>query len=120
MHRASGRCAETPFEDLMRIGPGYSVERVKTQPEATAEQIPDAVEVEDALHQLGVFRDRINHLKSHWAKRRWTEFVERDRSRVSSFVAADVLGVMEGGLGDLFGRRATVRNVVFNAEIAMR
>jgi hypothetical protein len=46
-------------------GPETALHAVEAHREAAAEQLADGVEVEQALHQLGVVGDRVDHLHLH-------------------------------------------------------
>ena len=52
--RGAVRRAQPVFEDFLGVGAGHRMHGVEAHAEAAGEHLPDRVEVEQALHQLGV------------------------------------------------------------------
>ncbi len=80
----------------------------------------DRLEIEQALHQLGVVLHRVDHLDRHAAGLDRANAREVDVADIGDLVFADLLGVGEDGVGDLFRRRAAIADIVFYAEILVR
>ena len=68
-HRTLRR-VESTLQECPGIRSGHRVHGVEAHPKARGEQCPDCIEVEKALHQIGVDRDRIDHFYRHVAHRR--------------------------------------------------
>ena len=93
---------------------------VEAHAEAALEHRADRVEVEQALHQLGIVRDRVDHLDRHAAGLHRADLVDVDRVDVGDLVLADLLRALEDRVGHLFRRRAAILGIVLDAEILVR
>ena len=113
-------CAQRLLEDRARVGAGDRRHAVEADAKAALEQRPDAREVEQAGHQLAIVRDRVDDLDHGRAEPALALPVERDVGRVEGPVLPDLPRALIDRLGHLLGRRAAVRAVVLDAEVAVR
>ncbi len=121
VHHRAGRCAEALLQDLPRVGPGHRVHGVEAHLQrARCQLVADQREVEQAFHERGVVRDRVDHLDVHAAEPSGTDQVQVDGDGVQHVAAVDLLCAGIDRLGHLLRGRATVRNVVLDAEVLVR
>ena len=104
----------------MRIGAGHRVHRVKAHAKARGEQAADRIEIEQRLHQRGIFDDGIDDIDRRALDLGRADRIEIDVGRIGDFVMVDGLGAREDRVGDFFGGRAAIADIVFDAEIAVR
>ncbi len=116
---ALGR-AEHAFENGMGIGAGNGMHGIERHAEATGEQGADGVKIKQRLHQRGVVFDRVDHLDHHVADHLRANRIQVDIGRIERSVAVDHLGAGIDRVGDLFGCRTTIADIVLDAEIALR
>ena len=116
----AGRRAKRAFEDGVSIGTGDGAERVEVQAEATSEQRGDAIEVEQRLHQRLVVGNGVDDLDGQIAEGAGAEAAEIDLGSVDDPIRIDRLRPLEDRARHRFRRRASVADVVLDAEVARR
>ena len=117
--RAVG-CAEPLLQNLLGVGAGDRAHRVEANAITLLQPRSNAVEVEERLHKVGVVGDGVHNLHPHPLDPRLAGSVEVDVRNVGDAVLAKLTTPAEDGVGDVFGGRPAVGDVVFDAEIAVR
>ena len=108
--------AQPALENLGRIRPGHRTHRVKSHGEAGRDLAADRGEIEQAFHQRGIIGDRVDHLHHHAANLTGADAVQSDIAGHGQ-PAINRLCAGKDGFGHRFRRRATVGDVVLDAEI---
>src|SRR5690606_11485815 len=89
------------------------------QGEAAGEQVADGVEVEQPAHQLGVDRDRVDHLHRRAAQPHLAGRVQRHVRRLGNAVAGDLQRPRVNGGGQALRRRTAGGVVELDPEVAV-
>jgi len=111
---------EHTLENLLRVGAGDGVHGVEAHGEQPGvEELADALEVEQLLHQHRVVGDRVDDLHGHPADRRRAALIEVDRCGLDGQVAVDLSGAVVDRLGHGLGGGAAVRDVELDPEVAV-
>ena len=117
-HR-SRRSAKPAFQNRLCIGTGDRMHAVETEAEAGRKELPDAVEVDQALHHRDVVGNWIDDLDRHQPERRGPDRVERRRVCREDAVGVDRPGAREDRVGDQLRRRTAIGDVELQTEIAV-
>ena len=108
--------AQPALENLGRIRPGHRTHRVKSHGEAGRDLAADRGEIEQAFHQRGIIGDRIDDLHCHATNVTGADAIQIDITGHGQ-PAVNRLRAGKDGFGHRFRRRATVGDVVLDAEI---
>ena len=107
-------------EDLRGIRSRHRRHRIETKPKTGFEQAPDAVEIEQLLHQFRVIVNRIDHFDLAWPEANAAQHIEIDIRRRDDFILGDPFRAGKHGLGQFFRRRPAISHIVFDPEVAVR
>ena len=117
--RAVGR-TQPPLQDFLSVGSGDSVHGVEAHTETRLEQGAQRVEVEQALHQLGIIGHGVDDFDLDAANFEGAQLVEIDRIDIGDLVGRDHLAAGIDRIRQLLGRWAAIFGIVLDAEILMR
>ncbi len=87
--QALGRRRQAPSQDRLRVRSVDRVHRIEAQAEVRLpDQLGDAFEIEQTLHQRGVIGDRVDDDQPHRSELRLTDAIEIDVVDIRDAIAA--------------------------------
>ena len=117
---AAGRSTQQTLEHAAGVGTGDGVHGVEGQREIAADQIGDAIEIEQLLHQRHEVIDAVDHLHLHRTDAEAAGSIDGDRRRFEDRVLLKGLGALEHRVGEAGRRRPAVGTVHLHAEVPIR
>ena len=115
-HTACGR-SEHAFEQALGVGASHRVHGIEGQRKITADQLTDAVEIEELLHQLHVVVDSVDDLHHHGANGVLARSIQANGAGIHDRVLLQGLGALEHGIGEGGRRWSAIRSIHLDAEI---
>ena len=116
---AACRCTQKFFEQPRGVGPGHRMHGIEGQRKIAADQIADAVEVEQLLHQLDEVVDAIDHFNNHGADGMVARGIETDGWSINDRILLQGFGAFVHRIGEGGWSGATVGAVHLHAEVAV-
>src|SRR6185312_3638748 len=116
-HGARGR-PQFMLQQAMSIRPGYRGHRVKTQSKASRKQRMDRFKVKEAAHDFGIIGHRVYDFYDCEMQPVATQLIQRQIGAVQRVDLVNLQRTGIDGLGDFFGCRAAIGNVVLDAKVA--